>query len=116
MRQAGIIAAAGLYAFEHNVERMAEDHENARLLERGFNAIPRVRTVMGPVETNIVLFDVSATGLSATEIEAGLEQRGVRMSPYSNSGSLIRAVTHLDVSRFDCERAVEALQGVISEA
>ncbi len=114
MRQAGIIAAAGLYAFEHNVERMAEDHANAKLLEAGFNAIPGVTTVSGPVETNIVFIDVSGTGLTAGDVEAGLEARGVRMAPYSNSGSMIRAVTHLDVNHADCERAVTALAEVVA--
>ena len=115
MRQAGIIAAAGLYAFEHNVERLAEDHEHAKLLEEGFSSIPGVATVNGPVETNIVLIDVSGTGKSAGEIEAGLESRGVRMGPYNNTGSLIRALTHLDVNRADCERALEVFRAVVAQ-
>jgi threonine aldolase len=113
MRQAGVIAAAGLYAFEHNVERLAEDHVNAKLLEEGFNTIPGVRTVNGPVETNILLFDVSESGKSAQEVERRLEEQGVRMSPYVLP-TWIRAVTHLDVSREDCERAVEALRMAVA--
>ena len=62
MRQAGVIAAAGLYAFEHNVERLAEDHENARILEAGVAGIDGLDLVFGPVETNILFFDVSRTG------------------------------------------------------
>ena len=77
MRQAGIIAAAGLYAFEHHVERLAEDHENARAASRpGCDAIPGVTQINGPVETNIVLFDVSATGKNAAEVERALEDAG----------------------------------------
>jgi threonine aldolase len=113
MRQAGVIAAAGLYAFEHNVERLAEDHANAKFLEEGFNSIPGIRTVNGPVETNIVLFDVSDTGKSSAEIEQRLEAQGVRMAPYVLP-TWIRAVTHLDVTREDCERAVEALRRAVT--
>ena len=113
MRQAGVIAAAGLFAFEHNVERMAQDHENAKLLEAGFNSIPGVRTVNGPVETNIVLFDVSETGMTSQQVEKRLEDQGVRMAPYVLP-TWIRAVTHLDVSRTDCELAVEALRKAVA--
>jgi len=113
MRQAGVIAAAGLYAFERNVERMAEDHANAKLLEAGFNTIPGVRTVNGPVETNIVLFDVSGTGKAAAEVERCLEEQGVRMAPYILP-TWIRAVTHLDVAHEDCEFAVDALRKAVA--
>jgi threonine aldolase len=113
MRQAGVIAAAGLYAFEHNVERLAIDHANAKLIEAGINTIPGVKTVNGPVETNIVLFDVSETGKSAQDIERRMEELGVRMAPYILP-TWIRAVTHLDVSREDCERAVDALRKAVA--
>jgi threonine aldolase len=108
MRQAGIIAAAGVYAFKYHVERLADDHANAKLLEDGLKSVPNVKQLNGPVETNILLFDVSGTGRSAAEIGKRLEERGVRMSLFG--GTTIRAVTHLDVSRADCERAVEALR------
>lgn len=113
MRQAGIIAAAGIYAFEHNVERLAIDHANAKLIEDGLKTIPGVQQKQGPVETNIVLFDVSETGKTAKEVAAKLEAQGVRMSPYVTS-TWIRAVTHLDVSREDCEQAVEALRKAVA--
>ncbi|MGH2559707.1 MAG: threonine aldolase family protein [Thermomicrobiales bacterium] len=113
MRQAGVIAAAGLYAFRHHVDRLAEDHANAKLLEAGIQTIPGVRQINGPVETNILFFDVTETGKSALEVERALEERGVRMSPYI-TGTTIRAVTHLDVSRADCERAVEALREAVA--
>ncbi len=112
MRQAGIIAAAGIYAFRHHVDRLADDHANAKLLEAGLAAIPGVRLVRGPVETNIVIFNVTDTGMSAAEVARRLlNEHGVRVSPYIDL-SLIRAVTHLDVSRADCECAVEALRAV----
>jgi threonine aldolase len=113
MRQAGVIAAAGLYAFEHNVERLAEDHENAKVLEAGVAQIDGLEPVFGPVETNIVFFDVSKSGKSAVEICAAMEREGVRMSQYPDP-TKIRAVTHLDVSRADCERAVEVLRAVVA--
>jgi threonine aldolase len=107
MRQAGIIAAAGIYAFKHHVDRLADDHANAKLLEAGLNDILGVHQVNGPVETNILLFDVSGTGRTANEVNEHLQERGVRFSAFGPT--LMRAVTHLDVSRADCERAVEAL-------
>jgi threonine aldolase len=113
MRQAGVIAAAGLYAFEHNVERLAEDHENAKILEAGIAGIDGLEPVFGPVETNIVFFDVSKSGKGAAEICAAMEREGVRMSQYPDP-TKIRAVTHLDVSRADCERAVEVLRSVVA--
>jgi threonine aldolase len=109
MRQAGVIAAAGIYAFEHHVERLAIDHANAKLLEDGLKTIPGVRQVQGPVETNILLFDVSESGKTSKEVESKLEAQGVRMSPYVLP-TWIRAVTHLDVSREDCEKAVDTLR------
>ena len=113
MRQAGVIAAAGLYAFEHNVERLAEDHANARLLEAGIAEIDGLELVFGPVETNIVFFDVSKSGKTAGEICAALQHQGVRMAQYPDA-TKIRAVTHLDVSRADCERAIDALRSAIA--
>jgi threonine aldolase len=113
MRQAGVIAAAGLYAFEHNVERLGEDHANAKLIEDGLKTIPGIVQRQGPVETNIILFDVAETGKTSKEVETKLEEQGVRMSPYVLP-TWIRAVTHLDVSREDCEKAVEALQKAVA--
>ena len=113
MRQAGVIAAAGLYAFEHNVERLAEDHENAKLLERGIAGIDGLEPVFGPVETNIVFFDVSKSGKTAPEICEKLKHKGVRMVQYPDP-TKIRAVTHMDVSRTDCEQAITTLREVVA--
>ncbi len=107
MRQAGIIAAGGVYALRHHVDRLADDHANARLLASGLATIPGIRLLHDPIETNIVFFDVAQTGLTAGELEQRLNERGVRMDGYG-SETVIRAVTHIDVSREDCERAVEA--------
>ncbi len=116
MRQAGIIAAAGIYAFEHNVDRLAEDHANAKLLAEGLAAIPGLDLVHESVDTNIVFFDVGGTGLTAGEFNAALQERGVRMGTQYADGTRLRAVTHLDVTREGCERAVEAAREVVAEA
>jgi threonine aldolase len=114
MRQAGIIAAAGLYALDHNVERLAEDHTHARILARGLAEIPGIHIDVAHVETNIVFFDVSRTGLTAAEAASGLLARGVRVGAMGRS--LVRAVTHLDISQADVERAVAVAQQVLGKA
>jgi len=104
MRQAGILAAAGLIALEEMPARLCEDHANARFLADALTRIPGIR-IAHEVQTNIVIFDVAATGLSAAEISARLKSRGVLMNPVR--GALMRFVTHLDVTRADCESAAE---------
>lgn len=110
MRQAGIIAAAGIYAFKYNVDRLAEDHANARALAEGLAAIPGIDLVYDEIPTNIVYFDVKGTGLMPAEIEAVINERGVRIGGAYGQSTVMRAVTHLDVSRDDCEQAVEAVR------
>jgi threonine aldolase len=113
MRQAGIIAAAGVYALENNVERLAEDHANARFLAEGLASIPGIKIDPNDIETNIVFFDVTETGRTGQEINAATTERGVRMGGRTDR---IRAVTHLDVSRADIERALETIHDVIVNA
>lgn len=110
MRQAGIIAAAGVYAFKHNVERLAEDHANAKLLAQGLSEIPGIQVDADDIETNIIFFDVSETGRSGEEINQAITERGARMG---GRGRSIRAVTHLDISREDIERTVEMMRDVV---
>jgi threonine aldolase len=110
MRQAGIIAAGALYALENNVERLRDDHANAALLGDRVARLPGLR--LEPVETNIVIFDVAGLGRTAAEVTAQLErEHGVRLT--SMGRTLVRAVTHLDVSRADVERAATALESVL---
>jgi threonine aldolase len=111
MRQAGIIAAAGVHALQHHVERLAEDHDNARQLASALAAIPTVQLHPADVETNIVIFDVAATGRPAPELGEELEAAGVRVSVLGRTK--LRAVTHLDVSRADISRAIEVLRRVL---
>ncbi|HEX5499211.1 MAG TPA: threonine aldolase family protein [Thermomicrobiales bacterium] len=115
MRQAGIIAAGGVYALRHHVARLADDHANARVLAEGLASIPGVRLVFGLPETNILFFDISETGLTPTQLEAGINRLGVRLGAAYDGTTVIRAVTHLDVSRADCEAAVAAIRNVVLE-
>lgn len=97
MRQAGVIAAAGIYALEHNVGRLAEDHANAQRLARGLAEIRGLSLEPDEVETNIVVFDVSGLGLTAAQFIKQALFHGIR---FSQTGSVtVRAVTHLDVTR-----------------
>ena len=113
MRQSGVIAAAGIYALENNVDRLVEDHANARAFADSIASLPGIGLDPATVETNIVIFDVSGTGLAATAIaERTLAEHGVRLCPLS--ATVIRAVTHLDVDRAGIDAAVEALQSILS--
>ena len=108
MRQSGVIAAAGVYALENHVERMAEDHANAALFAR---RIARSATVeVEPVETNMVFFDVSRSGLTAADMHQRLLARGVRIG--ASARYRMRAVTHLDVTREQIEQAADILADV----
>jgi threonine aldolase len=114
MRQAGIIAAGGIYGLEHNVQRLADDHTRAARLARGLAEIPGLRLDPAEVETNIVYFDVADTGLTATEFNNLLKERGVRMAAGSYGPSRVRAVTHLDVTAADIEQAVAVVAAVVT--
>lgn len=109
MRQSGILAAAGLYALEHHVERLAEDHANARRLAEGLAAIPTLD--VEPVETNIVFVGIGRTGFSREELTARLRAEGVDVS--APGPTRLRLVTHLDVSAADIERAIEVFAAVL---
>ncbi len=113
MRQAGIAAAACLYALDHHVERLAEDHEHARLLARGLAGIDGIAARAAEPETNMIFFDVSGLGLSNREFVDRLAASGVRVS---GAGGAIRAVTHLDVSRAGIDRALSAIAHLASTA
>lgn len=107
MRQAGVLAAAGLVALEEMPPRLHEDHANAQRLAQGVAELPGVRIDPERVVTNIVIFDVSETGMVADEICARLRERGVLASGF---GSSIRMVTHYDVSSADIDRALRELK------
>ena len=109
MRQAGVLAAAGLIALEEGPGGLGTDHANAQYIAGRLGQMERISVF--PVETNIVIYDVSATGRSSKEISAALKARGVLMNGFTDK--LMRAVTHRDVSRVECETAMDALEEVV---
>jgi len=104
MRQAGILAAAALYALEHNMDRLAEDHHNAHILADRLREVPGLE-IVHPVQTNIVIVDLRGLGVSAEMAVSVLRERGVLCGPASPSR--LRFVTHLDVTTRQVELAAE---------
>lgn len=111
LRQVGVLAAAGIYAVKHNVERLAEDHENARFLAEGLLQIPGFSVDMQTVQTNILITDVAKTGSTAAELVARLQELGVKCGAFGPTS--IRFVTHLNVSRADCAEALRRVQTAV---
>ena len=112
MRQVGVLCAAASYALDHNLRRLAEDHQNAKRLANGLAQLPGVQADPASVETNIVVFDVRST--SAPEFVQAAAAAGVRMNAIGPSR--IRAVTHLDVNSRDIDSALSALSAVSATA
>jgi threonine aldolase len=112
MRQAGVLAAPGLIALEESPKALAQDHANAQLLAGRLRAIDGVKVF--PVETNIVIFDVSALGRHPREISQDLKSQGVLMNGVNDR--LMRAVTHYDVSAGQCSEAMDKLESVCASA
>jgi threonine aldolase len=112
MRQVGVLAAACLVALEESPRRLEDDHRNARFLAENLARMAGVKIDPASVATNIVVFDVSAVGIAPAEISARLKQRGVLLNAINDRQ--LRAVTHYDVSREDCARALEAVAEVLA--
>lgn len=110
MRQAGLMAAACLYALDHNVGRLSQDHANALALANGLAALPGV-AVRTP-ETNMVFADLAQTGMTAVEFDRALWSLGARVS--LQGPTIIRAVTHLDIDRSGIDRVVEAAGRILA--
>jgi threonine aldolase len=111
MRQAGVIAAAGLVALDTMVERLEDDHRHARLLAEGLGRLPGVVLVPRRVQTNIVIFRLDPA-LDARDILARCRQAGLLLTDMGNGD--LRAVTHADVTAEDCDRAVATLAQVLA--
>ena len=113
MRQSGILAAAGLYALDHNLGRLAEDHTNARLIAEPLTGLPGIALDLATVQSNIVIFHLAPSLPDAAAIVARAREAGVLVSAFATR--TVRAVTHLDVSFEDCRRAGELLARVIEQ-
>jgi len=114
MRQAGILAAAGVYALDNNVARLRDDHTNARAIAEVLTRVPGVRLDLKTVQSNIVIFYMEEGTPDAATIAARAKDAGVLVSVFA--ARKLRAVTHLDVTREDCVRAAGILADVIGTA
>ena len=103
MRQSGIVAAAGTYALDHNIEALKEDHRNAVRLGEHISAVGGLKLYTPRIESNIVFFDPAGAGVTSKQLYDEMLRRNVRMG--LTYGNMIRAVTHLDVSRADIDQA-----------
>jgi threonine aldolase len=110
MRQAGIIAAAGIYALDHHIERLREDHENAKRLALGLKEIKGVSIHPEHVETNIIIFDITGAGKTAFQVRDEMKKEEVLI--HALGKTQIRLVTHLDVSREDIDTALNLFRKI----
>lgn len=110
MRQAGILAAAGLIALEKMPLRLKEDHENAQVLARGLSQIPGIKIDPKKAATNILVFNITGTGMNTADFSRKLAERNILAAGIDPEN--MRFVTHMDVSRDDCEAALQAVQEI----
>ena len=111
MRQSGNLAAAGIYALENHIERMRDDHENAKLLSRELAKFTAIKLDVREPQTNIIFFRIDPARMTTADFLKRVEERGVR---FSNVNARVRAVTHLDVSRADIEKAIDVVRAVLA--
>jgi threonine aldolase len=109
LRQAGIPAAACLYALDHNIDRLAVDHQNARVFAETIAEIDGIHVAVDDVETNLVFFEIDPAFGTAAQISAALRERGVRINP-AGGPQRLRACTHLDVDRAGVLQAAAAIR------
>ena len=112
MRQVGIIAAAGIYALDHHVDRLKDDHQHAKRLAFGLKEIKGISVNPEEVETNILFFDVAQTGKTSPQIVEAMKKEGVLI--HASGKTRIRLVTHLDVDSEDIETALKAFRRVLN--
>lgn len=111
MRQVGILAAAGIYALDHHYERLALDHENAKLIAQRLAHCARIEINLAMTQTNIVVFGLRDGAPDAATVVARARDRGVLLNAFG--ARKVRAVTHLDVTREQCERAAEMVAQIV---
>ncbi len=109
MRQAGILAAAGIVALETMVDRLAEDHANAKRLGHGLASIQEITMIQEEIQTNIIMFELSPK-ISVNFFNAELDQTGVKLS--SMGGHLFRATTHRMISQADVDEATTRIKAI----
>ncbi len=114
MRQSGVIAAAALYALEHNWDRLAEDHDNAHQLAAGVANIKGLECDVPKMQTNLVFFEIKKSGMTGAQFVEACKQRGVGIGTSAGSSTRIRAVTHLDVNRGDIDTALKVISDVMA--
>ena len=114
MRQSGIIAAAGITALEQMVDRLAEDHENARRLAEGIARIPGLSIELNRIQTNIVYFNIADDRFTAGKLMTQLADRGIKI--LLTGPSRLRAVTHYGISTEDINSALAALNEVMTHS
>jgi threonine aldolase len=114
MRQGGILAAAGIFALENNIDRLVEDHQNARRLAEAVNEIDGFSVDLSTVQTNIVMVNVTRTGLSEIEVTDRLNDAGVFVNPFGPGN--IRVVTHLDVTSEQIEESIKTFERILDRA
>jgi threonine aldolase len=112
MRQAGVIAAAGLIALEQMVDRLAEDHAHARMLAEGLSTFPQIAIDLATVQTDIVIFSLRSETMTAEAFVDALRERGVLIG--GMGGGRLRAVAHYGISASDIEEALEAVRAVLA--
>ena len=113
MRQVGIIAAAGIYALDHHIERLREDHQNAKRLAVGLKEFKGVSIDPKHVETNIVILGVANTGMTAAQVAEAMRKEGILIHAFGKTQ--IRLVTHLDITAEDIENALNRFEKVFSK-
>ena len=111
MRQAGVLAAAGLYALDHNIDRLAQDHDRARTLGAAISAIAPGIVDMDSVQTNMVVLELAGTGWKAAELAGEARSQGVLISALGPT--FVRLVTHLDLSDDDIDRATDVITSLL---
>ena len=114
MRQSGVIAAAALYALEHNWDRLAEDHDNAHHLAAGIANIKGLECEVDRMQTNLVFFDDEEAGHDGRPVRRGLQRARRRHGHQRRQRTRIRAVTHLDVNRADIDSALKVINDVMA--
>jgi len=114
MRQVGILAAAAIYAIDHNIDRLKEDHKKAKIFAEQLNFIKNIQIVPKNIETNMVMIDISSTGKTQAYILNLLKDNGLLLTPERTS--LLRAVMHLDVSLEQVYKAIDIFKTIFQRS